>query len=581
MKATLGKINAILSPKQKSNYIFLFFLTLFGMTLESLGLGILIPTISLIINPSFLENLETEYGIYFFSSFSYQTSLIIILAIMGGLYTLKTVYLTYTIDRQNKFVFGLHASISKLLYSRYLKQSYAFFLETNTAEVTKNILVEVLLFSKYFISLMHLFNESLLLITVCLTLVWIEPLGVLSIGLIFFLFGYFFFKFTNARIYRYGNKRKEYDEVISQLILEGYGGSKEIKLLGRNDFFTDRFNRLNDKKKVILANQSTITQLPRLYIELLAVLAIVGLVGVMLFQNQSTDVIISKIGVFVVAVFRLIPSYSKISTALQNIKFNSVVLDIIYQKLQKLKIEEIPDEVKIEFNEEIKFDSVFFRYAKSEKNVLDNINFSIKKGQTVGFIGASGSGKSTIIDLLNGLLKPNAGQIKIDDIPLEKCLNSWQQKIGYVPQQNFLTDSSIASNIAFGLPEEEIDQVKLASAIQKAELEKLIDSLPEGVQTKVGERGLQISGGQMQRIGIARALYNDPEVLIFDEATSALDEKTEKNVLSAIRELKKSKTIIVITHRKNALEDCDTVFEIDRGKLNDYKLKNKVIKSIQ
>ena len=160
-------------------------------------------------------------------------------------------------------------------------------------------------------------------------------------------------------------------------------------------------------------------------------------------------------------------------------------------------------------------------------------------------------------------------------------MNSWQQKIGYVPQQNFLTDSSIASNIAFGLPEEEIDQVKLASAIQKAELEKLIDSLPEGVQTKVGERGLQISGGQMQRIGIARALYNDPEVLIFDEATSALDEKTEKNVLSAIRELKKSKTIIVITHRKNALEDCDTVFEINRGKLNDYKLKNKVIKSIQ
>ena len=178
-----------------------------------------------------------------------------------------------------------------------------------------------------------------------------------------------------------------------------------------------------------------------------------------------------------------------------------------------------------------------------------------------------------IIDLLNGLLKPNAGQIRIDNIPLEECLKSWQQKIGYVPQQNFLTDSSIASNIAFGIPEEEIDQIKLSNAIQKAELKKFIDSLPEGVQTKVGERGLQISGGQMQRIGIARALYNDPEVLIFDEATSALDEKTEINVLSAIRELKKSKTIIVITHRKNALKDCDKVYKLDGGVLEEFNTK--------
>ena len=537
------------------------------MVLESLGLGLLIPTISLIINPGFLESLSTEYGIHFFNSFSYETSLVIILSIMGSLYLVKTLYLTYVIDRQNKFLFGLNAFISKLLYSKYLKQSYTFFLETNTAEVTKNIMVEVQLLTKYFIALMHLFNESLLLLTVFLTLILIEPIGVLSIGALFLLFGYLYFRLTNKRIFLYGEKRKEFDGKISKVILEGYGGSKEIKLLGRDNYFIDYFNELNDQKKIISANQTTLTQLPRLYVELLAFLSVIGLVGVMLFQDQPTAQIISKVGVFVVAIFRVIPSYSKITVALQNIKYNSVALDVIHQKFKKLTIEEKTDEYQIEFNDHIEFDTVYFQYATSENEVLKNLNFKINKGETVGFIGSSGAGKSTVIDLLNGLLVPSRGEIKVDGISIRKCLKTWQGKIGYVPQQNFLTDASIASNIAFGLPIEKINQQKLSQAIKKAELESFIDSLPQGVETTVGERGLQISGGQMQRIGIARALYNDPDVLIFDEATSALDEKTEKNVLSAIRELKKSKTIIVITHRKNALYDCDRVFHIEDGKL--------------
>ena len=567
VKNTYRKISEILSSSQKKKYAVQLVLTLFGMVLESLGLGLLIPTISLIINPGFLESLSTEYGIHFFNSFSYETSLVIILSIMGSLYLVKTLYLTYVIDRQNKFLFGLNAFISKLLYSKYLKQSYTFFLETNTAEVTKNIMVEVQLLTKYFIALMHLFNESLLLLTVFLTLILIEPIGVLSIGALFLLFGYFYFRLTNKRIFLYGEKRKELDGKISKVILEGYGGSKEIKLLGRDSYFIDYFNELNDQKKIISANQTTLTQLPRLYVELLAFLSVISLVGVMLFQDQPTAQIISKVGVFVVAIFRVIPSYSKITVALQNIKYNNVALDVIHQKFQKLTIEEKTDEYQIEFNDHIEFDTVYFQYATSENDVLKNLNFKINKGETVGFIGSSGAGKSTVIDLLNGLLVPSRGDIKVDGISIRKCLKTWQGKIGYVPQQNFLTDASIASNIAFGLPIEKINQQKLSQAIKKAELESFIDSLPQGVETTVGERGLHISGGQMQRIGIARALYNDPDVLIFDEATSALDEKTEKNVLSAIRELKKSKTIIVITHRKNALYDCDRVFHIENGKL--------------
>ena len=573
MRSTINKISSILTPKQRKRYFVLIVLTLFGMILESLGLGLLIPTISLIINPSFIESISSNFGITFFDNYTHKTSLIMIMTFLGVTYILKTLFLTYILDRQNKFAYGFEAYISKTLFFRYLKQPYSFYLETNTSEITKNIMVEVKLLTKYLTSVMNLFNDGLLLTTILFTLLFIEPFGVISIGSLFFLFGLIFFKITNKRINLYGQKRKEYDGLISKLILEGYGGSKEMSLLGRSDFFIKKFNQLNDRKKVINANQTTLSQLPRLYIELLAVIAVVGLVGVMLVQNYPKEEIISKVGVFVVAVFRIIPSYSKISSAFQNIKYNRVVLDLIHEKLLKLKINEPADKVQLKFEKQVEFKSISFKYPKSEKIILKNINIKLFKGETVGFIGPSGSGKSTIVDLFNGLLKPTEGMIYVDGVPMNDCIKSWQKLIGYVPQQVFLTDSSIASNIAFGLPESEIDQLKLEKTIQKADLKTFIDSLPNGLETTVGERGLQISGGQMQRIGIARALYNDPEILILDEMTSALDEETERKVLSSIRELKNEKTILVITHRKNALKDCNKVFRLNGGVLEEFNVK--------
>ena len=364
MKKLKQKISYILSRKEKKRFLFLIGLTLIGMILESLGLGLLVPTISMVINPNFFEGMVENFGISFFENFSYQTSLLIILSCIGFLYIFKTIFLTFILDWQNKFVFNLQANISKDLYQRYLNQPYQFYLSTNTSDVTKNILIEVQLLVKYFIALINLFNEGLLLSTIFFTLLIIEPVGVIGIGTIFLIFGYSFFKITNARIHTYGQERKKYDASISRLILEGYGGSKEIKLLDRSSYFIDQFNFYSDQKKRIAANQSTFAQVPRLYIELLAVLSVVGLVAIMLFQEYPTEEIISKVGVFVVAVFRIIPSYSKISAALQNVKFNSVVLDIIYQKLRELKIVEISDEVKVEFKKEIKFDSVFFRHYR-------------------------------------------------------------------------------------------------------------------------------------------------------------------------------------------------------------------------
>ena len=334
MKKLKQKISYILSRKEKKRFLFLIGLTLIGMILESLGLGLLVPTISMVINPNFFEGMVENFGISFFENFSYQTSLLIILSCIGFLYIFKTIFLTFILDWQNKFVFNLQANISKDLYQRYLNQPYQFYLSTNTSDVTKNILIEVQLLVKYFIALINLFNEGLLLSTIFFTLLIIEPVGVIGIGTIFLIFGYSFFKITNARIHTYGQERKKYDASISRLILEGYGGSKEIKLLDRSSYFIDQFNFYSDQKKRIAANQSTFAQVPRLYIELLAVLSVVGLVAIMLFQEYPTEEIISKVGVFVVAVFRIIPSYSKISAALQNVKFNSVVLDIIYQKLR-------------------------------------------------------------------------------------------------------------------------------------------------------------------------------------------------------------------------------------------------------
>ena len=291
---------------------------------------------------------------------------------------------------------------------------------------------------------------------------------------------------------------------------------------------------------------------------------------IMMFQGKENEAILPTVGLFAAVAFRLLPSLNRIMGALNQLRFGATVVDLIYHEFSKFRSNEnqlfnkkISE--KWRFSEQVELKNIYFTYPNNTKHSLSNINVSIRRGQMVGFIGESGSGKSTLINLFLGLLQADSGKLSVDGVDINLTLEQWQKNIGYVPQNIYLTDDKLKNNIAFGVKESEIDSKALTRAIQSAQLDKLVRELPDGLDTIVGEHGDRLSGGQRQRIGIARALYNDPDILVFDEATSALDYETEKDVIEAINVLHRNKTIVVIAHRESAVEKCDVIYRLASG----------------
>ncbi|MFN3667225.1 MAG: ABC transporter ATP-binding protein, partial [Sediminibacterium sp.] len=326
------------------------------------------------------------------------------------------------------------------------------------------------------------------------------------------------------------------------------------------------YNIHNLRKAKIMEKQGTLQQIPRLYLELLAVMGLSGLIIMMLVQGKPLSLLLPTLGVFVVGAFRMIPSVNRIMISIQGIKSAEPVVQVLYDEFKMFERAKEPDPVNaIHFTSEIIANNVSFKYESAKSITLKNVSISIKKGESVGFFGSSGSGKSTLVDIILGLLKANEGAVTVDGVNIQDNIRSWQTQIGYVPQTIYLTDDSLLKNIAFGVDDENIDLAAVNRAIDAAQLNEFISSLPDGMQTKVGERGVRLSGGQRQRIGIARALYHDPEFLVLDEATSSLDNSTESAVMEAVNLLRGQKTLLIVAHRLSTLKHCDRLYQLSKG----------------
>ena len=566
---TLKKINFLVSKRQRKGLIILTMLLFLGMIFEILGLGILIPTLNIILDPETLNKTPILFTLKrSFPEFSHNDFIYFFLGIIFLIYLTKTMLLVFITYKQNIFLNNVIAYISNNLFNSYLSRPYIFYINRNSSDLIKNIQIEIQYFYTFLFSLISLFLEAGFLLSIIATLIYIEPLGAISVGIFYGTLSMIFLQFSKKKLSRWGELRAKIDSLLSKNVFEGLGAIKDLMILGKRSFYINQFKNNNNLRARLNANLGTISQIPRFFLELISILGLISFVTIMLLKGIEVKSLITILGIFVAATFRMIPSFNKIIAAFQTLKYHMPSVNIIYKELNGFieNKEKTENHNNLSFQSKIELIKINFGFNLKNK-ILKDVNLQIQKGQTIGIIGESGSGKSTIVDLLMGFHKPTSGQILIDGVDGFQMNQSWKNSIGYVSQSIYLIDASIKNNIALGIPENEINELKIKELLLQVQLESFMDTLEKGVNTEVGERGIQLSGGQRQRIGLARALYHDPDILILDEATSALDTETEKEVMNSIYSLKGKKTIIIIAHRHSTLTMADCIYQIKDSKI--------------
>tara|TARA_B100000530_G_scaffold236039_1_gene153268 strand:- start:1418 stop:3070 length:1653 start_codon:yes stop_codon:yes gene_type:complete len=540
------------------------------MLLETLGIGAILPVLSsLTKSPEVSENFILDV---IRDAFNVQTDKSLILMMLFGLfciYLLKSLFLLFLTFYQAKYIFGIQEKLSYQFFKGYLSENYEFHLSRNSSDLIRNSLSEVTQFTGAISNTLSIFSESLVLLGITVLLLIVEPLATLIVIAAMVLLGSIYLFFTKGKSERWGNERMYHDGKRIQHLQQGLSGIKEVKISGREQNFLEIYSTHNSGSANNNRKQSIIVGLPRIFIEFAAISGIVLFIFIYTSGQKEIQQVVPLLGLFGLAAFRIMPSINRIVSSMQSVRFTLPILHSLHEELINIRENPLPshDESDLfNLSSEIELKNISFSYQDS-KTVLEGIDMIIPAGSCVGLIGESGAGKSTLLDLLLGLNQPSSGEILIDGKRLGDNLRSWQKGIGYVPQDVFLTDDTLKRNIAFGLEEEDIDNEKIASAIKLAKLDSFVEGLPKKENTTVGERGVRISGGQKQRIGIARALYENPSVLVLDEATSSLDSSTEIEVMSSIKELIGTKTIIIVAHRISTMADSDFLYKIEEGKI--------------
>ena len=570
----------VIEKKYQKSLVFLIFCMLLGAAFETLGITLIIPLISIVLSEDFLipEFLSSIFP--FLELASQQEVVIYAVCFFIIFYIFKSLYLGCLVYIQTRFAYSMQTNISTRLYRTYLDQPYSFHLNKNSGHIISNTITESQQFAMSFTSpLLYFLTDIFIILGILILLLLIEPIGALTILLVFLLGSISFYFFSADKASKWGEMRQAQEAKRIQTAQQGINGIKDVKLYGFESAFAKYFTTSTHISLTSGRLQTTMQGMPKIFFEFLTVIVLSGLILLLSFSDKASAEIVSVLGVFAMSAFKLLPSIARLITNIQAFRFAMPVVDIIEKELM-LELIDPHKQIfsKLKYEDNIVLNNISFLYESSERSALKNINLNIKAGQTIGFIGSSGAGKSTLIDIILGLLTPSKGQILVDSQLINEAnLKAWQKKIGYVSQSIYLLDDTFRRNIAFGLPDEDIDEEKIKNAIKLAQLDEFITSLPDKLETFVGEAGVRISGGQRQRIGIARALYNDPDILVLDEATSALDIDTELDVMKSIRSLHGQKTILIIAHRLSTVKNCDYVYKLDNGSIIQSGLPDEVL----
>jgi len=557
----------MLKKSERRGLGMIFVLMLIGTVLEMFSLGLVVPIVGLLVNPDYVDRVPLVHRL-----FGDLTTTQYVLGAMGllvGVYFLKTLFLIWKTWVQRGFSNDVTVRIAQDLYENYLRQPYPFHLERNSAIMIRNSQSSASLMGGVIDPLLLIASEFLVSGGLLVLMLLLEPVGSLSAIAVFGSFSIVFRRITSSRIAKWGEAQNFYKGSIIQHLQQGFSGVKDIKILGREDYFIAGYNRDLSGNAFVQRRYAVAQTLPRFSMELLTIICLGLLVSLMVLSNKAISDILPVLSLFGAAAFRLLPSISQVINSFMSININRPIVNNLYNDLS-LKIPATTTEQKSrKLLDRIDVEGLSFSYARTMRDALNNVSIHIRRGEAVGLIGSSGSGKSTLVDILLGLLEPTSGRVCIDGIDIRQNLRGWQDQIGYVPQSIFLTDDTLRRNVAFGLPKDKIDDDAVKSAIRSAQLEEFVASLPDGMETVVGERGVRLSGGQRQRIGIARALYNNPDVLVLDEATSSLDTETEHGVMQAVQALQGDKTVIIVAHRLSTVEYCDRLYRLENAQIVD------------
>lgn len=568
----ISDIINILNKKDKFNFFLLLVLIFIGAIFETLSIALIIPLLKVIIDGEiFINNLFVEEKFNFInlklSSFTVIEIINFVILFVIVIFFLKFLYLLYLSWLNSRYNSGILHNTSIKLFKKYIKNSYSFHVNNNSARLIENVNGEVNMYCGSVIApFFVLVTEILISIFIFSLVLYMDFFSGIVITILISLITIIYYLFTKKKIDTWGSLRQKHALLRMQHLQQGFMAIKDIKLFKSENYFINKFVEQTDQIKKVMQNSMFVISIPRLGLEFLLVLGMSIFLTVNSIDDETIKKNIPALGLFAAAAFRVMPSINRILGSLQELRY---AFPVVKRLKDHLKVDETKfqnENKKITFNQELNLENINFYYHK-DKFIFEDFSLKIKSGENLGIIGSTGSGKTTLVNLLLGLLKPTKGKIFSDNVDIQENFEDWYNIVSFVPQFIYLTDDSIKNNIAFGAEENEINYKNLNEAIKLSNLENLILNLKDGFNSLVGERGVKLSGGQIQRIGIARALYKKPEILILDEPTSALDSVTEEKIINEVSKLENIKTKILISHRTSPLDLCNKIIKIDKGKI--------------
>ena len=551
-----------------------------GGILETLGVGAMMPVVTALLTPDKLQEYVDKYqflgnicSVLHIEDVG-QMTMTLLIGLMA-IYVIKNLYILLLTYKQNTFITQTRNKMISRVMAEFLNRPYEQYLGADIPTVFRITDSDIPQTFSLILAMLNLASEVVVSFLIFLVLLCINAAMTLFIIGVFGVLTLFIFKVFKPKLNKIGGENQRIQSRIAKWRIQAIYGLKDVKVLNREEFFVRNYYESGKIGANVARNYAVLNNTPRLLIETVFIVSMLSFIAVYISGGGDMNVMMYAIGAFAAAAIRVLPSVNRINTYITEIAYTQPSLDFVYANLQQgMKTDAMLAErranaqkEKLKLEDKIELNHISFHYPDSEKNIFTNAHMEVPRGKSVGIIGASGAGKSTIVDVLLGLLHAQAGEITCDGVNIFKNYESWLAQIGYIPQSIYLIDESIRDNIAFGIDEDKINEKRIWEVLEEAQLKEFVEDLPEGLDTTIGDRGVRLSGGQRQRIGIARALYHDPEILVFDEATSALDNDTEAAVMEAVNSFHGKKTMVIIAHRLNTIEKCDIIYKVENEKL--------------